>query len=57
MEGIMLAAEVFDSIVGFAGALVGLLVVICLALFGYFADRRRRRRKLSGWPGRSVFRW
>lgn len=48
MEGIMVAAEAFDSIVSFAGSLVGLFVAICLALFGYFADRRRRRRKLSG---------
>lgn len=56
MEGITLATNVFDSIVGFAGALVGLFFVICLALFGYFADRKRQRRKLSGWPGRTVSR-
>lgn len=57
MEGIMVAAEAFDSIIGFVGASVGLLVAVSLALFGYLAERRRRRRKLSGWPGRTVFRW
>lgn len=54
MEGIMLATNVFDSIVGFVGALVGLFVVICLALFGYYADRRRQTRKPAGWAVRTV---
>ena len=52
MEGILLAAPIFESTVALIGAGFGLAVVLQMILLGYVADEEAKGRRLfwAEWP-------